>query len=188
MRVTRITIDADLGLIELKTGPGGDGDYVLLPLAITSGLERYVSFDRPMEVTSNEEGNVMPWYSGVGEVEQDKVNNFDRPSTFPIDEPRRVIVSEGGWVQPAETAHLGPNPGDHLHDSEIEDPPTARRGGIKYSAKMTDAQAAEYDESWKEPETTEVQGTATVEEVAAALGHTLLIRCQFCHHMKEPNA
>lgn len=42
MRVTRITIDADLGLIELKTGPGGDGDYVLLPLPVSEELSRYI--------------------------------------------------------------------------------------------------------------------------------------------------
>ena len=43
MRVTRITLDADLGLIELKTGPGGDGDYVLLPLEVPPTVRRLLS-------------------------------------------------------------------------------------------------------------------------------------------------
>lgn len=46
MRVTRITIDADLGIIELRTGPGGDGDYVLLPLELTPMMQRYITDPR----------------------------------------------------------------------------------------------------------------------------------------------
>jgi hypothetical protein len=45
MKVRRITIDADLGIIELKTGPGGDGDYVLLPIVMPEDWKRYLVFD-----------------------------------------------------------------------------------------------------------------------------------------------
>jgi hypothetical protein len=46
MKVQRITIDADLGIIQLKTGPGGDGNYVLLPIVLSEEFRRYIDYDR----------------------------------------------------------------------------------------------------------------------------------------------
>jgi hypothetical protein len=68
MKVTRITLDSELGLVELKTGPGGDGDYVLLPIDIPPTAERYLRFPGEASVAeAPEEGEGAPYYSGLRE-------------------------------------------------------------------------------------------------------------------------
>lgn len=53
MRVRRITIDADLGLIHLETGPGGDGDYVLLPLEVPPTVAGYLRLPEESSITES---------------------------------------------------------------------------------------------------------------------------------------
>lgn len=43
MQVNRITLDRELGLIHLETGPGGDGNYVLLPLPVPPTAEHLMA-------------------------------------------------------------------------------------------------------------------------------------------------
>lgn len=96
MRVTRITIDADLGLIELRTGPGGDGDYVLLPIGITKDLERYIAFDRPESAEKHPEENRMPWYPS-DETTERTIPMFATDGT-----PSGTIIMREGWSAPNE--------------------------------------------------------------------------------------
>lgn len=86
MRVTRITIDADLGIIELRTGPGGDGDYVLLPLELPPVAERYLRF--PGDKAEAPEG--------------DGLYRHDRGG---IQYPTGGLVASGGWCVPKEQAY-----------------------------------------------------------------------------------
>lgn len=137
MRVTRITIDAELGIIELRTGPGGDGDYVLLPLELSPMMQRYITAPRD---------------------DQPVITAEEAPPWPPVEMPYSGLNES-----PAEAR--GNNPfGDFVKGVQTG---TAVRGGIKYP-------------------TTSHSGIEDCN--AARQAEDSLIRCQFCHHMKEPNA
>jgi hypothetical protein len=111
MRVTRITIDADLGLIELKTGPGGDGNYVLLPLEISETLQRYVTLagepctEAPVEEVRNAAGET-------------------------------CIIAPGGWSVPKDQAYdFNTTDGLGAYDAATQNPPKVERGGYKYPSR-----------------------------------------------------
>ena len=117
MRVTRITIDADLGLIDLKTGPGGDGDYVLLPLEISEGIQRYVTFagekceaEAPTIESPNEEF-----------VDRISGGTLTLPGGWSI--PEGQITGSFTTDEPWRTAPYG---------AELDNFPPVPRGGIKY--------------------------------------------------------
>lgn len=158
MRVTRITIDADLGLIELQTGPGGDGNYVLLPIDVPPTAERYLRIPgEPCEAEAPEE-------------KESLVEEFLRtPGKFFGGE---AIVAPGGWCVPADQAYdFNTTPGVGAYDAEIADPPKIERGGYLYPGskaarerELNSYLAADTDEcdgncgahpvtEWQEPET-----------------------------------
>lgn len=106
MRVTRITIDADLGLIELQTGPGGDGNYVLLPIDVPPTAERYLRFpgEPTVEAGQDEEllTNEAP-YSGLRESAEEargntpiQLYNNDGTPNGTLIMPSGTIVAEEG--------------------------------------------------------------------------------------------
>lgn len=137
MRVTRITIDAELGIIELRTGPGGDGDYVLLPLEISPMMERYISLARPADVK-------------LTPRKCDCVNapEGDPDCKYCDSDPNSWTTTEGGWPAPepggeGEVVRPGPpgiagieytiGPSDDPGINYIKaNPITCVRGGIKY--------------------------------------------------------
>lgn len=102
MRVTRITIDADLGLIDLKTGPGGDGDYVLLPLEISEALQRYVTLaGEKCEAEAPETSIIAP---GGWSVPADQAYDFNTTPGLgaydaAISDP--IQVERGGYKYPS---------------------------------------------------------------------------------------
>jgi hypothetical protein len=108
MRVTRITIDHELGLIELKTGPGGDGDYVLLPIQLEDAMKRYVEFAGEPAV----EAPVTEVRNAAGEI---------------------AIVAPGGWGVPKDQAYdFNTTDGLGAYDAAMSDPIQVERGGYKY--------------------------------------------------------
>lgn len=114
MRVTRITLDHELGLIELKTGPGGDGDYVLLPLEVKEAFLRYI------KLAEEEDAYPEPPYSGIGETAEEA-----RGDESLYREARDILRAPGGWSVPKDQIPGWPfnRPSDLL---------TPKRGGIKY--------------------------------------------------------
>lgn len=127
MRVTRITLDHELGLIELKTGPGGDGDYVLLPLEVKEAFLRYV------KLAEEEDAVPEPPYSGMRESADEaregvKVQLYDDDGT-----PNGVIVMPGGWTVPKDQAYdFNTTDGIGAYQAATDNPPQVERGGYKY--------------------------------------------------------
>lgn len=122
MKVTRITIDADLGLIELTTGPGGDGNYVLLPIDVPPTAERYLRFpgEPTIEAGQDEEllTNEERPYSGMREsAAEARGDNEELPVSEEGNELYRgamnamkrlreegAIIAAGGWSVPKDQA------------------------------------------------------------------------------------
>ena len=110
MQVNRITLDRELGLIHLETGPGGDSNYVLLPLEVPPTaahlLDRYHGED--------EKAVAMEDFK----VPEDATLGIDYPT---------------GWTVPKDQEY-DHNPENR--DAELEfvraHPIKAERGGIKY--------------------------------------------------------
>lgn len=149
MRVKRITLDADLGLVHLETTQDGDdafvGDYVLLPLVVPEMYRRYLAFDEPALV---------------------ETDTFHQPSTFADDDEEDwdddvpiVKSSERPIIRalkPEDTAVMYRMAPDDEEPTVVDtgkgfsitsNPeeagwmPTTERGGIKYPAvKATPAE------------------------------------------------
>jgi hypothetical protein len=167
MKVTRITLDSELGLVELHTGPGGDGNYVLLPIDIPPTAAMYLR--HPGEATVAE----APEESGS------------------------IVAAGGWSVPKDQAYDYNTTPGLGAYDAEIADPPRFERGGIKYPARKTEEKELNAYLAADECETISVTnnagetvstekcdghcgahpvdgsiefpGTATIEEVAEAL-------------------
>lgn len=119
MRVTRITIDADLGLIELQTGPGGDGNYVLLPIDVPPTAERYLRIPgEPCDATEPEAAKVGVTYTRSPELQRE----FDKYLAAEKDEcdgncgahPVKKGRDDDVWTRapgegaPSKERHTGP--------------------------------------------------------------------------------
>lgn len=113
MRVTRITIDQELGIISLTTGPGGDGDYVLLPLDLPDEAAKYVRY---------------PDHDTTPEPSRPTVTSHPDGS-----DTGAYLEAAGGWSVPADQAYdFNTTDGIGAYQAATDNPPQFERGGYKY--------------------------------------------------------